>query len=270
MSRTTFSGPVKSTSGGFIAGSTTITETEIGYVAGVTPGTAAASKAVILNGSKGISTITSATITNVDAGASGSAGSVDVFPSTASKGKIAITAADSAGDTTTSIVNASQSGARTYTIPDLGASGNFVLASALQYIIDGISFNASKWVDVTVTAAALDGAGNVPVIAGVAGDQYKVRGVRLVGGGTNYAAGGDRTIALTDGTTTYTTIANADIEAAPATTLHWGDAKVPYNAGTSDTATASAAALRFQYAGGSTDHSATGSIKFSVCIEKVA
>lgn len=26
----------------------------------------------------------------------------------------------------------------------------------------------------------------------------------------------------------------------------------------------------FQYSGGTTDHSATGSIKFSVCIEKVA
>ncbi len=108
----------------------------------MTAGTAAASKAVVLDASKGVTTITSATITtltsttvnatNYDAGASGTAGSVDVFPSTAAKGKIAITAADSAGDTTTTIVNASQAGARTYTIPDAGASASFVMTAGAQ------------------------------------------------------------------------------------------------------------------------------------------
>ena len=66
-------------------------------------------------------------LTNVDAGASGTAGSVDVFPATALKGKVSLTAADSAGDTTTTLVNASQSGARTYTIPDAGGSASFVM-----------------------------------------------------------------------------------------------------------------------------------------------
>ena len=135
---------------------------------------------------------------------------------------------------------------------------------------DGVAISPIKWVDVTVTAALLDAAGNVEVIAGVAGDQYKVRDVILVGGGTNYAAGGDRLISLTDGTTTWTTIANADIETAPAASLRLGDVKVPFLTGTSDTASASAAAIRFQYSGGTTDHSATGSINFAVCLEKVA
>lgn len=135
---------------------------------------------------------------------------------------------------------------------------------------DGVVISPLKWVDVTVTAALLDSAGTVNVIAGVTGDQYKVREIRLVGGGTSFAAGGNRNISLTDGTTVYTTIDNADIEAAPAATLTWGDDKVPFLTGTSDTATASNAALRFAYSGGTTDHSATGSIKFSVCIEKVA
>ena len=134
---------------------------------------------------------------------------------------------------------------------------------------DGVVISPIKIVDVTVTAALLDGAGTVAVIAGVAGDQYKVREIKLVGGGTNFGAGGDRTIVLTDGTTTWTTIANADIETVPANTLRWGDAKVPFSGGGSDTASASAAAIRFQYAGGAADHT-TGSIKFSVEIEKVA
>jgi hypothetical protein len=42
--------------------------TEVEYIDGVTPGTAAADKAVVLNSSKGIATITSATITTVTTG----------------------------------------------------------------------------------------------------------------------------------------------------------------------------------------------------------
>ncbi len=141
-------------------------------------------------------------------------------------------------------------------------------AGMLQF--DGVPISPLKWIDVTVTAALLDGAGQVAVLAAAAGDQYKIRDVRLVGGGTNFAAGGDRLISLTDGTTVWTTIANADIEAAPAATLPWGNAKVPFLTGTSDTASAAGAAIRFQYSGGTTDHSGTGSIKFSVCLEKVA
>lgn len=66
---------------------------------------------------------------DIDAGASGAAGTVDIFPSTGSMGKLSIAAADSAGDTTTTITNASQSGARTYTIPDAGASTTFALVT---------------------------------------------------------------------------------------------------------------------------------------------
>lgn len=68
-----------------------------------------------------------AEVTNIDAGSSGVAGSVDVFPSTASKGKLAITAADNAGNTTTTIVNRSAAAARTFTLPDPGAAADFQL-----------------------------------------------------------------------------------------------------------------------------------------------
>lgn len=121
------------------AAGTLLSGSEITVLDSVTPGTAAASKALVLNSSKGISTITSATITTAtstttntttgNVGASGTAGTLNVFPTTASKGKIVVSAADSAGDTATTITNASQSGARTYTIPDGGASANFVLST---------------------------------------------------------------------------------------------------------------------------------------------
>ena len=107
---------------------------------GVTAGTVTASKAVVVDASKNISTfgdvsaanatITSTvTCTNVDAGASGNAGSLDIFPTTASKGKLRVTATDSTGNTTTTITNAAQAGTVTYTIPDAGAAASFVLTT---------------------------------------------------------------------------------------------------------------------------------------------
>lgn len=121
-----------------------IAAADLAKIDGITNGTAATGKALVLGGSGEIATITSATITtltaptinstNVDAGASGTAGTVEVFPATAAKGKLAITAADSAGDTTTTIVNASQAAARTYTIPDAGADASLVMTEGAQTI----------------------------------------------------------------------------------------------------------------------------------------
>lgn len=55
-----------------------------------------------------------------------------IFPLTASKGSLLISATASAGDTVTEITNASQAGARTYTIPDAGASANFLMSAGAQ------------------------------------------------------------------------------------------------------------------------------------------
>lgn len=149
-------------------------------------------------------------------------------------------------------------------------SGGIIDRKAVnQQRVNDVSMSDLKWIDVAVTAALLDGGGSVALVTGAAADQYKVREIILVGGGTNFGAGGNRTIVLTDGTTVYTTIANADIEAAPAASLKWGDTKVPFATGTSNAATVAGSTPRFQYAGGTTDHS-TGSINFSVCLQKVA
>lgn len=135
---------------------------------------------------------------------------------------------------------------------------------------DNVTLSLLKWVDLAVTAAVLDGGGSAIVIPAATGDSYKIRNVRLVGGGTNYGAGGDRLISLTDGTTVWTTIANADIESVPSATLDWGNTKVPFLTSVSNTASVAGTAIAFKYSGGTTDHSATGSITFSVCLEKVA
>jgi hypothetical protein len=107
----------------------------------VTAGTAAAGKALVLGASGEIATITSATITtltsttvnatNVDAGASGTAGTVDVFPTTAAKGKFIISALANDGNTNVTLTNAAMGQASVISIPDPGAAtANILLTSA--------------------------------------------------------------------------------------------------------------------------------------------
>jgi len=83
---------------------------------------------------------------NVDAGESGVAGSVDIFPTTASKGKLSITTTDQTGDTTVSLVVGAMGGARTITIPDPGAAASFALTLANEAgaKTSGVSFTEAS------------------------------------------------------------------------------------------------------------------------------
>jgi hypothetical protein len=129
---------------------------------------------------------------------------------------------------------------------------------------------ALQAVDVTCTSTLLATAGKVNVITAPAGAQYKIRGVNLVGGGTNFAGtNGDRLLSLTDGTTIWTTIPATNLQTAPATTVPWGNAAAPFLTGTSITSSAVGANIYFQYSGGTTDYT-SGSIKFSVIFQRVA
>ena len=138
-------------------GATTILEAEFGYLDGQTAGTVTASKAVVVDANKDIGDFRNVDATNFDAGLSGTAGSVDIFPASATSGKLALTAADSAGDTTTTIVNASQSGARTYTIPDAGASANFVMSSGTQTVLGPLSLDDAAASGADTAALVLGG-----------------------------------------------------------------------------------------------------------------
>lgn len=109
-------------------------------------------------------TVTTLTSTNIDAGASGTAGTVDVFPTTASKGKTQITATANTGNTTTTITNAAQAAARTYTIPDALASCNFLMGlqgavartATADGLTTGIIADGGMLQFVTVTSASAD------------------------------------------------------------------------------------------------------------------
>lgn len=96
--------------------------------------------------------------TLVQAGASGTAGEVDIFPTTAAMGKTAITAADNSGNTTTTIRTSAQGGTRTYTIPDKGAAATFLMSvstiGATGIVGAWLPFVNFKYVDGTTLAVA--------------------------------------------------------------------------------------------------------------------
>jgi hypothetical protein len=83
-------------------------------------------------------------VTNLDAGASGTAGTVDVFPTTASKGKTQITCTSNTGNTTNTITNAAQSAACTWTIPDTNGSASFVMTAATQTVGGAKTFTGNN------------------------------------------------------------------------------------------------------------------------------
>ncbi len=95
-----------------------IAASDLAKIDGITNGTVAAGKAIVVDSNKDASALRNLTLTNLDAGASGTAGSVDIFPTTASKGKVAITCTDQTGDTTVSLVVGAMAAARTITLDD--------------------------------------------------------------------------------------------------------------------------------------------------------
>ena len=67
-------------------------------------------------------------------GLDATAGTLELYPATTNSGTTTLTMADNTGDTITNITVAAQAGARTYTLPDAGASANFVFMTASQAV----------------------------------------------------------------------------------------------------------------------------------------
>lgn len=122
-----------------------ISSTDIGYIDGITPGTAAASKALVLNSSKGISLITSLNSTTLSAGVDATAGTLQVFPTTTAKGKLTVTISDATTNTVTNINVAAQAAARTYTVPDAGATtASFMMTAGTATMAAGSKIVTDK------------------------------------------------------------------------------------------------------------------------------
>ena len=102
----------------------------------------------------------------IDSGASGVAGGLDIFPTTSSRGKIAISATDtSSGDHTLSITNAALGGAYTYTMPNAGASANFVMSEGTATVNGAKTFGTMPIIPEATVAATGTIQGDAALIA---------------------------------------------------------------------------------------------------------
>lgn len=136
----------------------------------VTAGTVAASKVVQVDANKDIGDFRNLDAVNIDAGASGTAGSVDVFPTTASKGKLTITCTDQTGNTTVGLVAGAMGQGTTITIPDPGAATANVLLSAGAQTIAGTKTFSGDIVASAVKTTTSVGTANTGVTAVEYGD----------------------------------------------------------------------------------------------------
>lgn len=156
------SGPVITASGanvkvpGLVVGTTTFSEAEFGVLDGLTPGTVAASKAVVVDANKDAAAFRNVTATNFDAGASGTAGSVDIFPATASKGKATYDVTDQTGNTTVTHRTAAMGQATVITTPDPGAAAASVVLTEGAQTINGAKTIPDLNVGASGTAGAFD------------------------------------------------------------------------------------------------------------------
>lgn len=132
----------------------------------------------------------------------------------------------------------------------------------------GSSVGATQYADITVGQAALASAGHVQLIAGVSGAQFKIRNMLLNGFGTNFSGGGgDRNLAITDGTTVYSVIPAATLQSLANSA--WGSTALPFPASAAiDTSTVVSMPLYAAYSGGTTDYTA-GSLVLSLQYERV-
>lgn len=124
--------------------------------------------------------------------------------------------------------------------------------------------------ETAIGQAALASAGTVTLLAAATGEQWKVREVFLSGAGTNFSGGGgDRLLSVSDGTSTWTVIPAATLQALAAG--RWGDAGVPFPATAAHLTAASVAGTDIvaAYSGGSADYTA-GECTLVIVAERTA
>lgn len=141
---------------------------ELGVLNSVTPGTVAASKAIVVDSNKDASALRNLGVVNLDAGASGTAGSVDIFPTTASKGKVSLTATANTNDDAITITNAAFGQASTITLPDPGAAAaSYVLTEGAQTVNGVKTFGSIQQLKATnaITAFATGGQASATALA---------------------------------------------------------------------------------------------------------
>lgn len=118
--------------------------------------------------------------------------SLTLLAPTTVKGGLELKAADSAGNTITTIVNASQAAARTYTIPDAGASASFVMNAGASSIAGVKTFSDA-------TDSTTKDTGSIISEGGIGAEKSIVAGLNITALGTTDSTTKDTGTIITDG-----------------------------------------------------------------------
>ncbi len=235
---------------------------------------------------------------DMNAGFNGGSGHFSSYPGSINSGVFNFQAANNSGNYVITLSNASHGQATTYSIPDVGAatgqilnktaafvSGNLIAASgtAGKTVDGGVAANVVLTsaittpdvgsnliaVNITIGQAALASGGSVTVQASSGSKQYKILSLQLNSGGTNFSGGGGNRLGqVTDGTTVYTVIPAANMQAL--TNAQWGSTALPNPASAAiNTSTVAGTNLVFKYSGGTTDYTA-GSLTLTALLQRVA
>ncbi len=126
---------------------------------------------------------------NIQSGLSGTSGYMASFPATAARGSMRFVAANSAGNTVTTVTNASQAAARTFTIPDGGQSAsNFLItdSAGTQTIATGslaLTLGSITATAGNITAGSTAGAGALTSFSGTGSAEFlRVAAIDNAGG----------------------------------------------------------------------------------------
>lgn len=202
---------------------------------------------------------------NIQAGVSGTQGTFVSYPATAGKGTFIVAATDSTSAYNTTLTNNALGQTTVFHLPDPSASAAGVLVSTLTAPDNNSNFVTF---DVTVGHAALAAGGEVVLYQSSGTKRYKVRGLWINDGGTDFAGGGgDRALRITDTTTFYATINAALLQSLDNATV--GNTNFPFGTAAFNTSTVAGASLVAKYNGGTNDYT-TGSVVISGLLERVA
>lgn len=201
-------------------------------------------------------------IGNIIAGNNGTAGKFISTAPTGLKGTMTFEAQDNAAAYSVAVRNRSHAQSSTRYIPDIGASADFLLTALASpdANINLVRFDAS----VGTTALA---SGAVTLFAGSGTKQYKIVALWL-NFGANLAVG-DKNLAISDGTTTYSVIPTLSLLTLVNAT--WGSVALPFpTAAALNTSTAAGASLTATYSGGTTNYTGGATIVISGILQRVA
>lgn len=170
-----FAGEIDIQDGGNPGNSAALAYADMVKLDAITDGTVAGNKAAVPDVNKDLGDFRNLDVVNLDAGASGTAGSVDVFPGTGSKGKLTVSCADQDGDTVVTLKALGMAQATEIDIPDPGAVTAYQVLSSQandQSLVNATNAEINAAADVSARLVSVPDNASYAVLAANSGKPH--------------------------------------------------------------------------------------------------